>query len=270
MAQVQQSILPADYKWPMHGGRVIGRILKENGIKYVFGVMGGHQYALEPGFYEHGIKRIHVRHEQAGAYAADAYARCTRTPGICYATAGPGMTNAVSGINQAFLARSPVVALFGQHPRVQSLLDPFQEGYPAEVCQTMAKWTKFVEEGRLIPMYLRKALRDSMIYPPGPVVLAWDPQTLEPALEEKALFWDTPNSQKSKPLPTLADPQGVEEAVRMLIQAEKPVIVAGDGVYWADAASELQKLVEFLQIPTNTRRLGRGSVPEDHGLAIHS
>ncbi|MEK7848368.1 MAG: thiamine pyrophosphate-binding protein, partial [Chloroflexota bacterium] len=256
--------------YAMHGGRIIGRILKENGVKHVFGVEGGHIYPFETGFYEFGIKRLHMRHEQAGAYAADAYARCTRSPGICYGTAGPGMTNMVSGINQAWLVRSPMVCLFGQHRRDLDHKRPFQEGYGVPVCDTMSKWGVFIEEWRLLPLYLRKALRECMIYPPGPVVLAMEPRALYIPADEKTLVGDVPNSAKAAPSVGGAKTEDVERAVRMLIQAERPALVGGDGIYWADAGPELLELAERLNIPVNTRRMGRGAVPEDHPLAIHA
>ncbi|MDP2951965.1 MAG: thiamine pyrophosphate-binding protein [Chloroflexota bacterium] len=255
---------------PMNGGRLIARILKEHGVKYVFGVMGGHLYPLEPAFYEQGIRRIHVRHEQSGAYAADAYARCSRSPGICYGTAGPGMTNMVSGLNQAFLARSPVVAIFGSHTPEQDFLGPFQEGYGDQICKSMAKWTVRIHDWRLVSMYMRKALRDCMIYPPGPVMVTADTAALSkwPG-QEKELMGEIPSDQKAAPSPCPGDPKAIEQAVAMLLRAERPAMVGGDGVWWADAAAELRELAELLRIPTSTRRLGRGALPEDHPLAVH-
>ena len=121
----------------LNGGKVVGRILKEHGIKYVFGIPGGHVWSLDTGFHEYGVRRIHMRHNQAAAYAADAYSRCTLSPGICYGTAGMGVTDSVSGINQAWQARSPVIALFGMHHWEGSRRGVLQEAYPSKIYESM-------------------------------------------------------------------------------------------------------------------------------------
>lgn len=258
------------YTFINHGGRIMARILKENGIKYSFGVQGGHVHTLDVGFYEQGIKRIHMRHEQSGVYAADALARCTRTPGICFGTAGPGVTNMVSGINQAWLARSPIVAFFGQHARTHNLQHALQEGYGVDMTRTMCKWGAMIDEWRAFPLYTRKALRDCMQYPPGPVVLAWAVETPYWAGKESDLLGDVPNSVKASPIPPAGDPAAVRKLVDILLAAERPVVVTGDGIYWSDAMQELRELVELLQLPVNTRRISRGAVPENHPLSVFS
>ncbi len=220
------------YVYGMHGGRVIGRILKEHNIDHVFGIHGGHIWPFETGFYEHGVKRLHMRHEQAAVWAAEAYARCKRQPGVAYGTAGCGAANMIGGINQAFLNRSPLVCLFGQHPRIHDGKHALQEGYPIEWTKTMSKWGKNVIDGAEIPLYLRKALRDCMSPAPGPVCLAFDPITL--MIPAFALNGDLTREQKPAPIPPAGDPDAIEKAVDMLLKAERPVIAAGDGLYWSD------------------------------------
>ena len=121
------------------------------------------------------IQMIHMRHEQAGVYAADAYARVTQSPGVCFGTAGPGMQNMAAGISQAYLARSPIVALFGQHSPVEDGLKGLQVGWGAEVVRTMTKWGLRIVDGNTIGYWVRRALRDSLTYPPGPVALDMPP-----------------------------------------------------------------------------------------------
>jgi acetolactate synthase I/II/III large subunit len=263
-----EPIVPEGYEYGMHGGRVVGRILKEHGTKYVFGIYGGHVWALDTGFHEFGIKRLHMRHEQAGVYAADAYAKCTRQPGICYATAGCGAANMIGGISQAYLSRSPVIALVGHHNRAQDVMHPLQEGFAIEWTKTITKWGKLIPSGADIPLYLRKALRDCMSPPPGPICLAMDPVTL--MIPSSRWEGDIPIQKKPMPIPPAGDPDAIEKAVDLLLKAERPAIAAGDGVYWSHASSELKELVELLQIPVNCRRLSRGTIPEDHPLSIKS
>ncbi len=259
---------PEEYTYPLHGGRVVGSILRDCGVKYVFGIPAAFVWALETGFHEHDITRVHMRSHQGAAYAADAYARCTRSPGICFGSAGVGMTDSVSGIHQAWLARSPVIGLFGMHEWDQSRRGVLQEAYPSQICRTMTKWSVDLDDKHLVPLYLRWALRDCMIYPPGPIVLGLTMRALGAIRDEESLIGDIPHALMAPPSPSEGDPTAVERAVRLLVNAERPVAVAGDGVYWSDAADELRELAELLNMPVNMMRMARGAVPEEHPLAL--
>ncbi|MDP2954630.1 MAG: thiamine pyrophosphate-binding protein, partial [Chloroflexota bacterium] len=196
------------------------------------------------------------------------YGRLTRAPGICYGTNGPGVTNMASGINQAWLVHSPMIALCGQHRQDLDHRGPLQEAYPLKVTESMSKWGVFIQEWRLLPMYLRKAIRDCTSYPPGPVILAIEPRAYFLSGQEKDLAYNVPLGQKAAPSYGGAKPEDIEKVVQLLIEAERPALVGGDGIYWADAAAELRELAELLQVPVSTRRMGRGAVPENHPLAL--
>ncbi|MFA4915650.1 MAG: thiamine pyrophosphate-binding protein [Syntrophales bacterium] len=253
----------------IHGGMLVGEILKENGVEYAFGIHGTHVWPYERGFYEFGIKRVHMRHEQAAVYAADAYARITRRPSICYATSGPGMTNTISGIAQAWWARSPVIALFGQHDRNLNGKGTLQEAYAEEMCKTITKWVVVNEKMSLISSYLRKALFDCMSYPPGPIAIA---NTLKALLirPRKSDYIEHVPEEKKETKITGADFAHIEECTRLIACAERPVILAGNGAYWANAGSELRDLAELIACPFNLRRSARGIISEDHSLCINS
>src|SRR6266545_5385609 len=126
------------------GGTLVGRVLASQKVKYMFAINGGHTWPILASLREHGIKLIHMRHEQACAYAADAYARTSGAPGVCSVTAGCGLTNAVTGLCGAGLAGSSVVCIAGQHPTTEDDLGSFQEAYGSEVCRTFSKFTKRV------------------------------------------------------------------------------------------------------------------------------
>ena len=251
-----------------YGGEVIGKVLKEEGVKYFFGIQGGHFWGLMLGICEQDIKLIHMRHEQAGAYAADAYARASQSPGVCIGTAGPGMQNMVAGISQAFLARSPVLAFFGQHPTFTDGMKPFQTGSGVDTMRAITKWAFRILDGQVAGYWVRKALRDIQAYPPGPVGLDIPIDASVPRFDEtKQRYngWRGPVA----PLPLgPGDDKLIEKAVRLLLSAKRPTILAGDGVYWSNASAELQELVERLRIPVITRRMGRGAVPDDHPMAV--
>ncbi len=252
------------------GVDAVARVLKEEGIQHVFGIHGAHIWAMLCRICEAEIKMIHMRHEQSGVYAADGWARASRTPGVCFGTASPGIFNMVAGLAHAFHSRSPVVAIAGQHPTTQDGWGAWQEAYGSEACKTITKWSKRVTNTGQISFWLQKAFRDALAYPPGPVMVEI-PSNILGRMEASVKAPQTgyvPKGENVRPTPAVGDPTSIEKAVRMLMEAEKPIVVAGNGVYWADAAEELRTFVELTRIPVHTRRIGRGAVREDHPLAI--
>ena len=144
------------------GGTLVGRILGEQKVKYLFSINGGHLFPILANLKNNGIKLIHMRHEQAAAYAADGWARSTGTPGVCCVTAGCGLTNAVTGLCVAGLTNSSVVCLSGQHPFGEDGLGSFQEAYGAEICRTFSKFTHRVLDWYRISFDVRQAFREAM------------------------------------------------------------------------------------------------------------
>src|SRR5499433_346019 len=159
------------------GGALIGRILKEQKVKYMFAVNGGHTFPILANLMSNEVDLIHMRHEQATAYAADGYARVTGNPGVCCVTAGCGLTNAVTGLCVAGLTNSAVVCISGQHPNTEDHLGSFQEAYGSEVVHSFSKFTKRVTDWSTIQFDLRSAFREA-ISPPQGVALFEVPQNL--------------------------------------------------------------------------------------------
>ena len=149
------------------GGALVARVLQSQGVKYLFAVNGGHTWPILAALRDHGIKLIHMRHEQSCAYAADGWARTTTTPGVCSVTAGCGLTNAVTGLCAAGLAGSAVVCIAGHHPTTEDGLGSFQEAYGSEVCRSFSKFTKRVLDWSTIEVDLRQAFRDAKSAPQG-------------------------------------------------------------------------------------------------------
>jgi acetolactate synthase I/II/III large subunit len=254
------------------GGEAIGQVLKEEGVKYLFGIGGGHVFPLMTGIIGQGIRLIHVRHEQTGVYAADGYARASREIGVCFGTAGPGMTNMLSGISQAFICRSPVLCLFGQHGTGDDKREPIQEGYGTEIVRSMTKWSARAVDFRMLSFLTKKAARDMLSYPPGPVALEVPINILMKRDKSTSQRSYTPNGKfpAVESMAAAGNRATVEKVVEMFLSAERPVLVAGDGVHWANASKELQELVRLLQIPVLTRRIARGAFPESDPLAFSS
>src|SRR6266478_7478162 len=153
------------------GGELVSRVLESQNVKYLFAINGGHTFPILATLRAHGIKLIHMRHEQACAYAADAYARTTAQPGVCSVTAGCGLTNAVTGLCVAGLTGSAVVCIAGQHPTTEDHLGSFQEAYGSEVCRTFSKFVKRVLDWSTIEVDLRQAFREALSSPQGPALV---------------------------------------------------------------------------------------------------
>ena len=249
------------------GGALVARVLQSQGVKYLFAVNGGHTWPILAALRDHGIKLIHMRHEQSCAYAADGWARTTGTPGICSVTAGCGLTNAVTGLCAAGLAGSAVVCIAGQHPTTEDGLGSFQEAYGSEVCRSFTKFTKRVLDWSTIEVDLRQAFRDATSPPQG-VALVEIPTNI---LYQCGLESDQRRGAKvyaTDDLRSGADPRSIEKAIKILLAAKRPLIAAGDGIFWSGAAAELREFVELTEIPVYARRTGQGAVPENHSLAI--
>lgn len=250
------------------GGQAIGRALIENGVTDLFGVHGYINPAIEEAC-RLGARMYHFRNEQSGGFAADAYGRAMRKPGVFFASASGGMSNCLAALSQGIGALSPMVLLIGQHGTAGDGLELLQEGYAAECFKTVAKWTHRVVDKEMNAYWVRKALMDAVAYPPGPVVLEFPLNNI----------WDKgPEPQRkyhaSAGLPTppasQANSKDVAAAFELIQKAERPLLICGDGVYWSDAAAEFQAFAELMQIPAGSRRTARGALSEDHPLAYTS
>ncbi|HSQ01062.1 MAG TPA: thiamine pyrophosphate-binding protein [Candidatus Dormibacteraeota bacterium] len=249
------------------GGAIVGRALREAGVRHLFAINGGHTFPILGALRGNGIMLVHMRHEQACAYAADAYARASGGVGVCCVTAGCGLTNAITGLAGAALTGSAVVCIAGQHPTGEDGIGSFQEAYGVELCGSFAKSTARVLDWERIGFDLRQAFRAARGAPQGVAMVEIPTNVLyhqdDPARQRRgAAGWD-PATLRAQ-----ADPAAIEQALDALLAAERPLIAAGDGVFWSDAAAELRELAELLQIPTYARRAAQGALPETHPLAV--
>lgn len=211
-----------------------------------------------------GIEVLMFRHEQGAVHAADAYGRLTGKPGVVLTTSGPGATNIVTGLANAYMDSSPVLAITGQVPTEVFGRDAFQE---ADILSMAAPVTKFVyqvrDPGEAVPA-VDLAYRISIAGRPGPTLvdLPRDVQVAEVS-EFKAIPMDP-----SKYLPPPPDPERVREACRLILRAERPVMLVGGGVRISGAQEEVLALAELLKVPIVTTLMGKSSVPSDHPLVM--
>jgi len=249
------------------GGALIGRILKEQNVEYMFAVNGGHTFPILANIRENGVKLIHMRHEQSTAYAADAYARITGKPGVCCVTAGCGLTNAVTGLCGAGLTNSSVVCLSGQHPTTEDNIGSFQEAYGSDVVGSFAKFTKRVLDWSTIELDLRQAFREAM-NPPQGVSLLEIPTNILYQTEDETKQRPGAKIYATDELRSQGDPRSIEAVAKLLFSAKRPMIAGGDGIFWSNAADELRELAELTHTPVYCRRAGQGALDEAHPLAI--
>lgn len=248
-------------------GELVVQELAAHGVRYLFCINGGHIFPILAPLREHGIKLVHMRHEQATAYAADGWARTTATPGVCCVTAGCGLTNAVTGLAVAGLTGSAVVCLSGQHPTTEDDVGSFQEAYGTDICASFAKWTKRALDHRTIAADVREAFRRATMPPQGVSVLELPTNVLYRSDEESAQRGGA-HPVGTDDLRAQGDPRQIERAAELLARAKRPLLVGGDGIFWSGAAEELRELAELASAPVYARRAGQGSVLEDHPLAV--
>jgi acetolactate synthase-1/2/3 large subunit len=258
-------------------GDYFAEALKEQEVEYFFGVHGGDCWLVIDPASRLGIKIITFHHEQSALYAADAYARVARKPGVAFFDTGPGTTNMASGLQQAFLACSPVVVISGSTIGGHDGLYTWQPSYADKMFGHITKWVRKAHYPQAIKRLLAEAFRDVQTYPKGPAIIEYPLWTFNipvPPPSVAFLFQDhiayVPRwrgDETSKPLPpTQGDPEMVEKVVRRIMEGKRPLLVVGDGVHQADASAELVEFIELAQVPGAGRRTGRGAIPETHPL----
>jgi acetolactate synthase-1/2/3 large subunit len=247
------------------GSEVLAQALHSQGVDTLFYLMGGPMLETEAACIKLGIRAIDTRHEQAAALAAHAWTRVTRRPGVCMGCSGPGTTNLVTGVANAFTDAAPLVAIGGSSPRVYLGMEAFQEIDQVAIMKPITKRAERIYDARRIPDVVATAFREATAGRPGPVYLDLPGDVLGEKIEEESVVYPAP----WRPAPrTLGDPAAVREAIALLARAERPVVLAGSGVWWSDGAKVLQDFVEATGIPFYTTPLSRGLIPEDHTLAF--
>jgi acetolactate synthase-1/2/3 large subunit len=249
----------------LNGGHLVARTLKQAGVGHIFTLCGGHILPIYDGCLTEGLAVVDMRHEQACAHAADAYARLTRNVGVAVVTAGPGVTDAVTGIANAHSARSPVLLIGGAAPLGLRGLGSLQEVEQVDLLRPITKGAWSVSETRQIPEVLTTAIRYALTGRPGPVFVEIPVDLLMTVVEDRLAPIPTAYAHRR---PTAPDPDSVAELARLLGRAERPVIMAGSGVYWDEAAGDLATLADRAGVPVFMNGAGRGCLPHDHPLAF--
>ncbi len=243
------------------GGRLVARMLRREGVTTAFTLSGLHVAPIYAGCVEEGVRLVDTRHEQAAAHAADAWARLTRGVGVAIVTAGPGVTDAVTGVANAWAASAPLILLGGAAPTFNQGRGSLQEMPQTQLFAGITKWSERVPSTGLVPSFLARAFRVALAGRPGPVFLELPWDVLSNGAEEELADQATSYRTSAR---SPGDPAQVEAALALLRAAERPVLVAGSSVYWDDAAAPLSDLALRAGLPVYLNGMGRGCLPAAH------
>ncbi len=251
----------------MTGADLLVQALYAAGVRVVFGMPGSHTVAIYDALERHGgIRTILIRNEQAGAFAADGYARVTGQPGVICTTAGPGATNALTGIGEAWADSVPVLLLTGQvnHDRLHQECGNYHEIDLESILRPCTKYVGTVMDNQRIPAMVAQAFHALTMGRPRPAALVL-PQDLMAIECSPPIPCADIGTQSG---PTTIDPVGVARAAALLAQAKKPILLAGGGAVWANAGPELNQLAERLNCPVVTSLNGKGILDERNPYSL--
>jgi len=248
------------------GAQMTINCLKQEGVEVIFGYQGGKVIPFYDCLFDSDIKHILVRHEQGAAHAADGYARVTGKTGVCVATSGPGATNLVTGIANAYMDSVPMVAITGQVSTAEIGTDAFQEADITGITAPITKHNYLVKDIKMLPSIIKEAFYIASTGRQGPVLIDIPIDISQGMIDEDMLGEiDLPGYK-----PTYKGNQKqIKEAAKKIFDSKKPVIFSGGGVVASGASQILTQFAAKAQIPVITSMLGKGSFPEDHKLSLN-
>jgi len=247
------------------GAKALIKCLEDIGVEVIFGYPGGVLLPIYDVLYDSKIRHILVRHEQCAAHAADGYARATGKVGVCMATSGPGATNLVTGIANAYLDSIPMVALTGQVATQIIGTDGFQEADITGITLPIVKHSYLVKEAKELPQIVKEAFYIASSGRPGPVLIDLPVDISKEQCVYKGDF--SPHLAGYKPT-IKGHARQIKQAAKVICSAERPLIVAGGGILRSKAWDELRELVKLTRIPITTTLMGKGAYPETDDLYI--
>jgi acetolactate synthase-1/2/3 large subunit len=236
------------------------------GVDVIFGYPGGVVLPIYDAlYYAKNIRHILVRHEQVAGHAADAYARVTGKPGVCLVTSGPGATNVVTAIANAFMDSVPIVVITGQVATHVLGTDAFQEADITGITLPITKHNYLIKDANQLPLIVRQAFQLAVSGRPGPVLIDIPVDIAKTEIDFNYPSDFTIPGYK----PTYkGHARQIREAAKMMNKAEKPIIYAGGGIIKSQAWDELKELAELIQVPVTTTLMGKGAFPDEHPLSL--
>jgi acetolactate synthase-1/2/3 large subunit len=256
----------------MSGAQALLESLERQNVDTIFGILGGAILPVYDALYDNKkIRHILARHEQCAAHEAEGYARASGRPGVCMATSGPGATNLVTGIANAYMDSSPVIALTGQIPTcgVNSSYmigrDAFQEADIMGITTAITKYNYQPQTVMEIPQMVTNAFYIATTGRPGPVLIDL-PKNVQSNIAE--VEFTNEHNVRGYQLPLSPDLSKISQAAELLAKAERPILLVGGGVILAGASDEIVKMSDLLMAPVTTTFMGKGAFPENHPLSL--
>lgn len=249
----------------VNGATLMARSLKQQGVDYMFGIVGFPVQGVAAAAQNEGITYIGMRNEQAASYAAHAAGYLTGRPQACLTVSGPGVIHAFAGLANAKENCWPMILIGGASPVYQNGMGAFQEERQTELAAPYCKFAHNIEHAERIPYYVAQAVQSSIYGRPGPVYLDFPDDIIRAEVEEDEI---QPVSQVPEPPRTLADPAAIEGALDALESAEKPLVVVGKGMAWSRAEDEVRAFIERTQLPFLASPMGKGILPDDDPLSV--
>jgi acetolactate synthase-1/2/3 large subunit len=244
----------------LKGGEAIIKSLKEQGVDTIFGYPGGQTIPFYDMLYDSDLKHILVRHEQGAVHAAEGYARASGKVGVCVATSGPGATNLVTGIADAFMDSTPLIAITGQVPVHLIGNDAFQEADIVGITMPVTKHSYQAKSANEIPSIIKSSFEIASTGRPGPILIDVPKNVQEGEITEYVDdLISTPGYN-----PTIkGNIKQVKKAAELIKMSKKPMILAGGGVIISGASHELDILSNLINAPVMTTLMGKSAIPED-------
>lgn len=246
------------------GGELVVRTLMKAGVTNIFGLHGAHLETIFQSCLDHKIPITDTRHEVAAGHAAEAYARSTRGLGVAMVTAGPGFTNVITSMANAYLDRTPVLYITGSSGLAEAETNTLQSGLDQVAIATpITKWALKITVTQTIPRLVAQAVRMATSVPTGPVLIDIPIDVLSAQIDEESapipehVLLDSPSAPQ---------PRAVDAAIALLKNAQRPVIMAGVGAYFSDAGEELRAFAEATGIPVYSDFQAHGLLPSNHPL----
>ena len=246
------------------GATLIARSLKQHGVDYMFGIVGVPVVPIAFAAQREGIKYYGMRHEQSASYAAQAVGYLTGRPGACLVVSGPGMTNAISGMANAWSNNWPMICIGGASDLSQDGMGAFQDAPQVEAARPFTKYAIEVNRVERSRTSSSRPCGSRSTAAPAPSI-STSPATSSPASATKS---SPPEAARARPPAHLRRPASVEAAVAALKSAERPLVIVGKGAAYADAAPEVREFIESTQLPFLASPMGKGVMPDDHPLSV--
>ena len=249
----------------LRGASVIARSLKQQGVEYMFGVVGFPVVPIAFAAQQEGIRYLGFRNEQSASYAAGAVGYLTGRPGACLAVSGPGMVHGIAGLANAWSNCWPMILLGGANDTYQDGQGAFQETPQVEAARPFVKYSARPDSLARVPYYVEQAVRTSIYGRPGAVYLDLPNDIIMGRLPEGEVAF---RPRCADPPRSLADPGCVERALAALQGAERPLVIVGKGAAYARAEGAVREFIERTRLPFLASPMGKGVVPDDHELSV--